>query len=381
MQTRRLAIVIVLCLAALSARTDDEDAYAKIEPIGARILEIMRAFDVPGVSVAVFGNGQIEWARGYGVQSVSTREPVDSVTLFQAASISKPVAAMAALKFVQDGRLDLDKPVNSYLKSWTLPDNELTKVTPVTLRRILSHTAGLSVSGFKGYEASAPVPTVVQVLNGEAPANSEPVRVTIPPGTRYEYSGGAYTILQVMLADVAQKPFPEVMRETVLEPLGMHASAYAQPLPSRLVKYATAGHEKQGLLLPGGRHTYPELAAAGLYTTPSDLARFALEFQRARLGQSTRVLNKQMAELMVTPEAVEPLPFGPGRSRFGHGFELYELGDKTFFGHTGGNEGYRTWLLFTREGNGAAVMINASASFQDTVGPIVQTIMKTYGWW
>ncbi len=181
---------------------------------------------------------------------------------------------------------------------------------------------------------------------------------------------------------MAHKPFAEVMRDTVLGPLGMNASTYEQPLPNRLVRYASAGHEKQGLLLAGARHTYPEMAAAGLYTTPSDLARFAIEVQRARLGQSTRVLGKAMAELMVTPEPVAPIPFGPGTLRYGHGFELYEVAGRTAFGHTGGNEGYRTWLLATTDGgNGAVVMINASASFQDTVAPIAQTIMQTYGWW
>lgn len=377
MRTRIFIVLAVLALSLCpSSLGAQQDAYSKIDPISTFIADVMKMHDVPGVSVAVFTNFQIEWAKGFGVASVSTREPVDTLTLFQAASISKPVATVAALKFVQDGVIDLDKPINTYLTSWKLPDNELTQVTPVTLRRILSHTAGVSVRGFKGYESSAKPPSLLDILDGKPPTNSEAVRVTIPPGTKYEYSGGAYTIMQQMLLDIAKKPFPDIMRTMVLDPIGMRFSTYEQPLPDRLVKFASAGHVNHGALLPGARNTYPEMVAAGLWTTPSDLARFGIEIQKARLGRPGAVLSKEMADLMATPEK-NITPQRPG-GLYGHGFEVYQTSGKTTFGHTGGNEGYRCMLVMTPEGgNGVAVMTNGDA-FQ-AVRKIVNRIMADYG--
>lgn len=140
-------------------------------------------------------------------------------TLFQAGSISKPVTAMAALHFVEAGRWSLDDPINDRLVSWKLPVNDLQKDQPVTLRRLLSHNAGTTVHGFPGYAAGTPVPTVVQVLNGEPPANTAPVRVDLVPGSKVRYSGGGTTIVQLMMTDQLKKPFPEILAETVLRPL------------------------------------------------------------------------------------------------------------------------------------------------------------------
>jgi CubicO group peptidase (beta-lactamase class C family) len=376
-----LLLAVSLLLLAQSPRAASEEGFTKFDRIAGAVADAMRTYEVPGVSVAVFTNFQIEWAKGFGIASVATRQPVDAQTLFQAASISKPVAAAAALRLVQDGKLDLDKPINTYLTSWKLPPSDLAKDTPVTLRRILSHTAGVSVHGFKGYESSEKVPTLLQVLDGQKPANSDPIRVTIPPGTKFEYSGGAYTIMQQAMIDVTKQPFPELLRALVLDPAGMHFSTYEQPLPDRLVKFATAGHVEHGALLPGARNTYPEMAAAGLWTTPSDLARFGMEIQRARLGRSSAVLSKEMADLMATPEKGIASMKAPGglENWYGHGFEVYNRNGKLFFGHTGGNEGYRCMLaLIPATGNGVAVMTNGDVF--EAVRQIVERIMAEYGW-
>jgi len=382
MRHHTLGVLFAVATASLflAPRAAQSDGFAKFDTLSAFITDVMKTHEVPGVSVAVFTNFQIEWAKGFGVASVATRQAVDTLTLFQAASISKSVAAAAALRFVQDGKLDLDKPINTYLTSWKVPDNDLTKGTPVTLRRILSHTAGVSVHGFKGYESSAKVPKVVELLDGKPPANSEAVRVTIQPGTKFEYSGGAYTIMQQAMVDVANQPFPEIMQATVLEPSGMHFSTYEQPLPDRLVKFATAGHVAHGALLPGARNTYPEMAAAGLWTTPTDLARFAMEIQRARMGRSTALLSKEAADLMATPEKDIASMKSPGfESWFGHGFEVFLRNGKSFYGHTGGNEGYRCMLvLIPNSGNGVAVMSNGDVF--EAVRLVVERIMTEYGW-
>ncbi len=352
-------------------RTPAQDAYSKVQAVSSAVKAAMSKHGVPGVSVAVFREFQLEWARGYGVASLGGRQPVDTLTLFQAASISKPVVALAAMRLVEEQRLDLDRNVNDYLTSWKLPENEFTKTTPVTLRHLLSHTGGLTVHGFPGYAQGEAVPTLTQVLDGQKPANSAPVRVAITPGTKFEYSGGGYTILQQLLLDVTHLSFPRLMRAMVLDRLRMDSSTYEQPLPASLLEFATAGQEK-GQVIAGERHTYPEMAAAGLWTTPSDLARFAMAIQRSRLGLPGAILSKELAISMTTASI-------PGS--FGLGLELLRPNDaeKRFFGHTGGNFGYRCMLLATLNGgNGVAVMINGDQF--EAVFEIVNATVAAYGW-
>jgi CubicO group peptidase (beta-lactamase class C family) len=296
--------------------------------------ELLQKYKVPGASVAVVSNGRIESARGYGV-AYEDGPAVTVDTLFQAASISKPVAAMVAMRLVEMGKLSLDEDVNAKLRSWKAPAR-------VTLRGLLSHTAGLTVHGFRGYAPGEPVPSVVQILDGVRPANSAAVRQDIPPGSKFRYSGGGYTVLQVLIEDVTGKPFPVVARELVLTPLGMKNSTYEQPLPERLRGRAANAAKC---------HTHPEMAAAGLWTTPSDLARVILEMQRPKL------LKPATVELMLTPVMDEyGLGFGALKNRFGHG---------------GANVGFRCMLRATRDGRGAVIMTNA-----DSGAPLANEILK-----
>ena len=348
-----------------------QDPYTQVQTVSAAVKTAMNKHGVPGVSVAVFRGFQLDWALGYGVTSLDTKKPVDALTLFQAASISKPVAALATMRLVQNKRLSLDRNINEYLTSWKLPENELTRSTPVTLRHLMSHTAGLTVHGFKGYAQGENLPTLQQVLDGQKPANSEPVRVTVAPGTKFEYSGGGYTIMQLLLMDVTHLPFPELMRAMVLDPAGMRFSTYDQPLPDHIVEFATSGHEK-GKVIGGDRHTYPEMAAAGLWTTPTELAKFAIAIQRARLGLPDAILSKELAISMTTASI-------PGS--FGLGLEPLRPSDaeKRFFGHTGGNFGYRCMLLATLNGgNGVVVMTNGDQF--EAVSQIVNAAVAAYGW-
>src|SRR5690348_12170020 len=219
----------------------------------------MEHYKVPGVSVAFFDHGQILWTHAYGLADVAAKKPVTPDTLFQAASISKPVSALAALRLVQDGKLSLDEDVNVKLKTWKVPDNAFTEKEKVTLRRILSHSAGLTVHGFPGYASGAPIPSVVQILNGEKPANTDPIRVDVVPGTLWRYSGGGYVILQTLLSDVTGKSFPQLMRELVLDPAGMARSTYEQPLPKSRAAEASTPYRANGDPVTGGPHTYPEM--------------------------------------------------------------------------------------------------------------------------
>lgn len=336
------------------------------------ILQRMQHHNVAGVSVAVINNGKIEWAKGYGVREAGTAVPVTTETLFQAASISKPVSAFAALKMVQDSKLDLDKDVNSRLVSWKVPENEFTKDQKVTLRRLLSHTAGLSVSGFAGYPADTKsLPDVRQILEGSEPANSKPVRVIETPGVRVSYSGGGFTVMQLLMTEASGKSFPQLMSETVLKKLGMTHSTFEQPLPQNLQQQAAVAHGPKGEVPAFKWFVYPEMAAAGLWTTPSDLARFAIELQQAYAGKSRNVLSPEMANQMLTKQ--------PGG--WGLGVELAGEGGNAFrFLHSGSNKGFRTAIvMYTQIGQGAVVMANSDQG-APLVGEILRGIASEYGW-
>ena len=236
---------------------------------------------VPGAGVAVVENYQIAWAEGFGRRATANDDPVQPTTRFQAASISKPVTALAMLTMVQKGELDLDDDVNKRLKSWHLPENPIASGRMVTLRQLLSHTAGLSVHGFGGYAVDAPCPTLLQVLDGIPPANSTSVQIVVKPGYQFRYSGGGYCVVQQLAIDATGTPFPDFMKAQVLDPLAMEHSTYQQPLPADLVDQAAFGHRADGSLVPGNYHVYPEMAAAGLWTTPSDLAKVVIDLSKS----------------------------------------------------------------------------------------------------
>jgi len=294
----------------------------------------MKELHVPGVSIAVVHDGKIEWARGFGVARIGG-PAVNANTMFQAGSISKPLAAMAALKLVEQRKLSLDADVNTYLKGWKLPAAPVTAGKPVTLRELLTHTAGITVHGFPGYASNEPVPTLAQVLNGEKPANTPPIRSEAPPGERWKYSGGGYTIMQHAVIDVTHEPFPKLLHDSVLAPIGMTHSTYEQPLPKVFQPFAATPYRGDGEPVEGGAHTYPEMAAAGLWTTPTDLCRYIIEVQQSLVGKANHVLSAEMTKQMVTP----------GMGSWGLGLKIGGDDANPYFSHGGANEGFRNSLL------------------------------------
>lgn len=333
------------------------------------IEERMKHYKVPGLSIAVINNHQIEWARSYGVTDIETMQPVTTQTLFQAGSISKPVAAMVALKKVEQGKIALDENINNKLTSWKLPDNEFTAKKKVTLANLLSHTGGLTVHGFPGYAINERIPTLSQVLDGAEPANTAPVRVDMEPGTKFRYSGGGTTIAQLAIMDIEKKPFPQIARDAVLKPLKMTNSTYSQPLPDDWRKRAASGHRSDGKLVEGKIHIYPEMQAAGLWTTPTDLAKFAIEVQLSLAGRSNKVLSKEMTSKMVTPFMEE----------VGLGFFIEKHGQALYFGHGGADEGFRAELVVNRDkGYGAVVMANSDNG--QILREVLRGVAREYGW-
>ena len=328
----------------------------------------MRFHKTPGLSIVVINNGRIEWARSYGVVEVGGTTRVSLDTMFQAASITKPVVAMAALRLVQQGKLSLDEDVNQKLRTWKVPENEFTKDQKVTLRRLLSHSAGTTVSGFLGYTADSEKPNLLQILDGEKPANSQPIRVSsIPGGTKFNYSGGGYVILQQLLMDVTHLPFAQFMDREVLRKLEMSHSTFEQPLASQSV---ASGHLPDGRTIPGRWYVYPELAPAGLWTTPSDLARFIIEIQKAQKGNSKKILSKKLIDQMLTPQ-VENSALG---------LFVEGQGNSARFTFSGSNVGYKCYLVgYLNAGQGAVVMTNSETG-APLVFEVLRSIAAAYDW-
>jgi CubicO group peptidase (beta-lactamase class C family) len=364
------AVRVERVLKGLRPRIEVEGA-----PVRWTLAERMAVYKVPAVSIAIIDGGRVVWAQGFGVTEVGGRDPVTGTTLFQAGSISKPIAVSAMLRLVDRGTLSLDANVNRYLTSWKLPENELTSQEPVTLRRLATHTAGTTVSGFPGYAVGAPRPTVPELLDGKAPANTAPVRVDTLPGQAFRYSGGGITIMQQVLIDVSGMPFPALLQQQVLGPIGMVHSSFEQPLSAARAADAARGHEK-GVVVPGGWHVYPELAAAGLWTTPTDVAAWTVAMADALAGRSTAFLSRPTAAQVVA----STVPGRTAQERVGPGLFFNGRGDSLSFGHGGQDEGFVSDLkMYLEIGKGAVIMVNSGAGV-GLIREIELAIEAEFGW-
>ena len=337
------------------------------------ILDRMNALKVPDVSIAVINHGKIEWSKTY---SLSGQSDISTHTLFQAGSISKPVAAFLMMKYVQNGDFSLHENVNNYLSTWKLEENKYTEQNKVTLARLLSHTAGLGVHGFGGYVSTTPVndlPSLNQILNGEnPPANSPKVEVIGYPGKQYSYSGGGLLIAQKMLEDLTDKKFSDVAQEFLLNPLGMTDSTYHYYWPQEKHPSIATPYEADGTPVVGGWHIYPESTAAGLWTTPTDLAKFVIEVQKSYEGKSNKILSQESVEKILTQQPNSPHGLGPVVTKYQDGITEFE--------HGGVDEGFISYMVgFTKNGQGAVIMTNSMNGGQ-LLDEIVRSIADTYSW-
>ena len=316
-----LTAATVLCAASIAAAQNPSALehhlrygvrVADQPDVALDLVERMKSYHVPGLSIAVIDNYRVVFAKGYGVTEFGGSKRVDTTTLFLAGSISKPVFTSGFLRLVEQRKIPLDTDVNTLLTSWHLPDSRFTEREKVTLRRLLTHSAGLTVWGFPGYALGAPVPSVPQLLDGASPANTPAVRNDTTPGARWLYSGGGMTIAQLVSTDVSGEPFPTLLRRLMLQPAGMSRSTYENPLPTSRRGEAASGHEQIDTPVPGGFHVYPEMAAAGLWTTASDLARWAIALSRSYRGEPGGVLSPAMAKQMISKQVHQQPPFGTG---------------------------------------------------------------------
>ena len=328
----------------------------------------MAHYHVPGLSLACIHDGTVQWTEAFGVARADGA-PVTPETLFQGSSVGIPITALAVLRLVEQGKLNLDVDASQYLKSWKLPTNRFTEKKKVTLRELLSHTAGATVHGFPGYAAGEKVPTLVQVLNGESPAKSAPVTIDSVPGTKFRYAGANYTIVQQILIDVTGEPFPDLMQELVLRPTHMAHSTFQQPIPEKLRSLIAMPYDKDGNAMEGGPRTYPQMAVAGLWTTPSDLALFALAIQEALAGKPGAIVSSSTAHEMLQPV----LGF------YALGFSIGGSGPNRYFSHPGANPGYLSFFFAYEKGDGVVLMSNAQHS-KALMLELIHALSKQYGW-
>jgi CubicO group peptidase (beta-lactamase class C family) len=346
-------------------QTGDNDTWT--------LTDRMKKYNINGVSIAVIHNYQIEWARGYGFADVSEKRPVTEKTLFQAASISKSLNSLGVLKLVQEKRLDLNSDINKFLVTWKFPYDEKSNNKVITLTNLLSHTGGLTVSGFPGYAKGEALPSVPQILDGQKPANTEPVRSSIEPGKSYNYSGGGVTVSQMIVIDITKQPYDVFMKENVLDPLGMASSSFTQPPPAEKGKLVATGYRVDGTEVKGKYHIYPEQAAAGLWTNPVDLCKYIIETQLSYKGESAKVLTPEMSRLRLTPVLED--------AALGVFVNSRVTGSFRYFNHNGGNEGFCcTAIGCLNAGEGVVIMTNTDSFNSSILEEIANSVATVYKW-
>lgn len=334
--------------------------------------ERMAFHKVPGVSLAIIDGGKIVFAKGYGVKEAGTSEKVDTETVFSMGSVSKIANAVLILRLAEAGVLDLSENVNSYLKRWKVPHNEYLIETSVNLRGLLSHSAGLSQWGFPNFLSDEPLPTIVETLEGRPPAKTKPVRVFYKPGTRWRYSGGGVMVSQLVVEDVTAKQYANIAEELIFSPLNMTRTTFLNPLPEHHGNIAKA-HDQQGLLVaqPRGWQTMPEMAAAGLWTTPSDFARLIVTLINSYQGLDNSFLSASIAHDMMTKVGV---------SQFGLGPRVNGTGEKLRFHHWGGNDSYRAFTEnFLLSGKGLVIVTNSSNGHK-VINEVTNAVADAFEW-
>lgn len=330
----------------------------------------MERYNVPSVSIAVIDKGALAWTAAFGIKDVRTKEKVNEDTLYQGASFSKFLTAVTALELVEQGKLHLDTDVNFSLKTWKIPKNKFTQNTPVTLRELLSHTGGINIAGFNGYCNGEPIPSLKDLLTGHSPAKIPGVKVEREPGKEWSYSGGGYLILQQLIEDATGSSFSDYMKKTLFEPLGMIHSNFEEPLSKKNSTNAASGHDGKGIPIENKWCVFPELAAAGVWTTPKDIALLLIRLQKIQNNPSTPLLSENMLKEMLTPQ----------KNHWGLGPELSGSNRQIEYSHKGAHKGYRNiFLAFPYLGQGAVVMTNGENGdilYQE----IIRSIADVYKW-
>ena len=340
------------------------------------IEERMKHYGIPGASIAVIHNGEIAWTKGYGVMDKESQTPVTTETLFQAAATSMPVTAYGALRLVEQNKLDMDENINSYLKSWKVPENEFTRENKVTIKNLLNHSAGIHPRGTGSYSINEKIPTFLEILNGTSPALNDPIAVNKEPGESVRFAYANYVPIQQMMLDIEGKTFPEIMHELVLQPLEMNNSTFNQSLSAEQLTKIATGYLQDGSMVKGRREIYPAMASYGLWTTAEDYAKFLTNVQQTLKGKPTKGLSKDLTELMGTP-------YGVGNSGWsftlGLGFQLLNRNDEIYLRHHGWNRGFYAEIEAHRD-KGYGVVVMTNSTFPEFNVEVMRSVALAYDW-
>ena len=349
---------------------------------GWNIIERMKYYKVPGVSIAVIKDFKIDWAKGYGLADTIQKIPVTTETMFSAGSISKFLMAVTTLKMVETGKIELEKPINNYLTSWKITDNDFTKKTPITLRMLLSHSAGTSQSSYFGFSPTQPLPTIVEILSGAKISETRPVVVNSEPNKEFRYSGGGSMIAQLALMDVSKQSFSSLTQQVIFDKLGMKNSTFEQPVPAKFTKQSAWAYSSASWF-KGMPYVYPQLAAAGLYTTPTDLAKLFIDVQKSYIGKG-QILTQSLTKQMLTPQ--QNVSDGSYKEQIGIGPFLMQRTDNKdpngiYFEFTGVNAGFLAYgIASVTNGNGVIIMLNSGDDVNGLGKEIRRAVAKTYKW-
>ncbi len=358
--------------------------YTPVEGFaGWNIADRMAYYKVPGLSIAVIRDYKIDFVRTYGYADTTAKLPVTPNTMFSAGSISKLVMAVAALRLVEKGYISLDDPVNSYLTSWKIADNDFTRQRPVTLRMLLSHTGGTTQSSYFGFTPdTSPLPTILDIVSGAPISGTRPVVVNSEPGVAFRYSGGGSMISQLALMDVTGQSFADLTNQLVFSKSGMKHTTFAQPVPKKFQSYCAWGYSSASWY-QGMPYVYPQQAAAGLYTTPTDLAKLFISIQLSLKGEDG-ILSRQMAKEFVSPQA--EVSSGSYLEQIGVGPFLLQTAGNTdpkgvYFEFTGVNAGFLAYAIGSVEGgNGVVIMMNSGDDVNGLGKEIRRSVAKAYQW-
>lgn len=349
---------------------------------GWNIFERMKYYNVPGVSIAVIKDYKIDWAKGYGLADTLQKSPVTTETMFSAGSISKFLMAVAALKMVENEQIKLEKPINDYLTSWKITENDYTKKTPITLRMLLSHSAGTSQSSYFGFTPDQPLPSVVEILNGTKISGTRPVVVNSEPNKEFRYSGGGSMIAQMALMDISKQSFSDLTQQLLFDKLGMKNSTFGQPIQSKFTKQSSWAYSSASWF-KGMPYIYPQQAAAGLYSTPTDLAKFFIDIQKSYIGKG-KVLSESITRLMLSPQ--QNVSDGSYKEQIGIGPFLIQRTDNkdpngVYFEFTGVNAGFLAYGIGSiTNGNGVIIMLNSGDDVNGLGKEIRRSVAKVYNW-
>ncbi len=309
----------------------------------------MTEYKIPALSLAVIKQGEIDWSDTYVNKDYAEEQNLDCSSIFQVASLSKPVTFLAALRMHTAGQIDLDKNIQEYLKDFQIPQGKHTRENPVTFRNIFSHTSGITAGGYQGYARDLPIPSDLDILRASEGVNSPAIEVLAPPNESLAYSGGGYTLAELAVQDIFGEEFSDIMHKWILEPANMTHSEFTQPLPDAQADQVARGYTYSGSMVEGGWHNYPEQAAAGLWSNSIDMAQFLIEIYRAYQGKTSIFSETEIKSIL-------------SHEREGHvyGFMVNRSDDDIAITHYGGNMGYRTGMTISlTSGNGLVYLINS----------------------